>query len=63
MHSCMLRQHTDGRWIVEELVIRKRFLETLLKDNGYENLRTCIEEWKKVVCWIMKTISILAAIE
>lgn len=43
----MLRQHTDGRWIVEELVIRKRFLETLLKDNGYENLRTCIEEWKK----------------
>lgn len=44
----MLRQHTDGRWIVEELVIRKSFLETLLKDNGYENLRTCIEEWKKL---------------
>ena len=42
------KQHNDGRWIIEELVVRKNILEKMLKDNGYENLDTCIVEWKKL---------------
>lgn len=41
------KQHIDGRWIIEEFVVRKGILEKMLKDNGYENLQTCIDEWKK----------------
>ena len=41
------KQHIDGRWIIEEFVVRKGILEKMLKDNGYENLQTCIGEWKK----------------
>lgn len=43
----MVKHHTDGRMIIQEIEIRKQILETFLKDNGFENKSTCLSAWKK----------------
>ncbi len=43
----MKKQHVDGRWILEEMEIRKSVLENILVSNGFDNKKTCIDEWKK----------------
>lgn len=36
----------DGCVITEQYEIRRSFLEKVLKDNGYPNIRTCATQWK-----------------
>jgi hypothetical protein len=43
----MVKHHTDGRMIIQEIEIRKQVLEKLLKDSGFENKATCLAAWKK----------------
>lgn len=43
----MVKHHTDGRMIIQEIEIRKQILEQFLKDNGFENKSTCLSAWKK----------------
>ena len=38
--------HSDGRMIVEELEIRRDFLEEILGKKGFPNIRTCARAWK-----------------
>lgn len=36
----------DGRVITEQYEIRRSFLEKVLRDDGYPNIRTCAAQWK-----------------
>ena len=51
-HECwgritnMAKEHTDGRLIVQEFEIRKKYLGDLLRDNGYTNKSTCVAAWR-----------------
>jgi hypothetical protein len=42
----MAKEHTDGRLITQEIEIRKKHLEDILKDNGFTNKSTCLAAWR-----------------
>ncbi len=44
----MVKEHHNGRLIVQEFEIRKKCLEDLLKANGYDNKSTCVAAWKEL---------------
>ena len=39
--------HSDGRIITQEFEIRKKVVEDILRDNGFQNKKTCIAAWKE----------------
>ena len=43
----LVKEHSDGRFIIQEIEIRKKDLEKFLKGNGFENKATCLAAWKK----------------
>ncbi len=43
----LVKEHGDGRLIIQEIEIRKLILEKLLKDQGFDNRATCVAAWKK----------------
>lgn len=36
----------DGRVVVAEYLVRRSFVEQVLKENGYPNVKTCAKEWR-----------------
>ena len=40
-------EELDGQYIVQEFQVRPSVLEKLLKSNGFENIKTVLEEWDK----------------
>ena len=36
----------DGKVVTEEYAIRRSFLEQVLRENNYPNIKTCAREWK-----------------
>lgn len=43
----LVKEHSDGRLIIQEIEVRKLILEKLLRDQGFDNKATCIAAWKK----------------
>ena len=43
----LVKEHSNGRLIIQEIEIRKEDLERLLADKGFENKATCLAAWKK----------------
>lgn len=44
--TTMERDFEDGRIILQEVEIRKTVLDRLLRENGFQNKKTCLAAWK-----------------